>query len=335
MLEKKNKASRLLLYVTHCKVQKKQSIMSVEAYDDDEFPTCVVHILPIKTAEINPVFVWIPGNPGILEYYQEMLINLHEKHPTWEILAISHIGMNTKTTSLFKGSHQDNSRVFTLKEQIQHKIKIINNFVKDSNVPIYISGHSVGAYMVQKIVASDELIGQVLKMGLITPTIIDIHLSEKGKSMTRYARWSCRQLPHILSFLCYIVFGWLVPGILRSYIIGYVMGCHHDSQAAISTELFLTGPNFVRQSLGLAQEEMDTIHDDWQFQAELIEYCLKNSIKIQFLFSATDHWVREATRKEIIQFYQERCKGAKALLKIDVSDQFPHSFVVRLSLIHI
>lgn len=70
--------------------------MSIQEYTKSKLPCSILNIKPTVTTdnEDAPLLVWIPGNPGLLHYYQEMIHHLHLKHPDWEILGISHAGMS-------------------------------------------------------------------------------------------------------------------------------------------------------------------------------------------------------------------------------------------------
>ncbi|CAI5205172.1 BBT_HP_G0173110.mRNA.1.CDS.1 [Saccharomyces cerevisiae] len=106
------------------------------------------------------------------------------------------------------------------------------------------------------------------------------------------------------------------------------MGCGSTGyQAVLSTRIFLTHRQFVRQSLGLAAQEMEEITTNWEFQDRFINYCEENGISIWFLFSSNDHWVSGKTRSHLSDYYKDKVKQER--LKIDVTDKIPHSFVVK------
>lgn len=130
--------------------------MTVKEYTKSKLPCSILNIKPTvtKSGEDAPLLVWIPGNPGLLYYYQEMLHHLHLKHPDWEILGISHAGMTLNAHS--------NTPIFSLQDQVDHQVEVINNF-SCKNRKIIIMGHSVGAYIVQKVCLSNKLVGSVQK----------------------------------------------------------------------------------------------------------------------------------------------------------------------------
>lgn len=188
-------------------------------------------------------------------------------------------------------------------------------------------GHSVGAYIVQKVCLSNELVGSVTKVGLITPTVMDIHASEMGVKMTTAFHY-VPALAHVLSFISYVFFYWVLSEGLSKLIIDKFMGCGTAGRRAVlSTRLFLTHRQFVRQSLGLASQELKEITTNWEFQDKFINHCEEKGIFTWFLFSTKDHWVNDETRKHLSHYYHDKVKQEH--LRIDVTDKMPHSFVVK------
>ncbi|CCD23616.1 bifunctional triacylglycerol lipase/ester hydrolase NDAI_0B05830 [Naumovozyma dairenensis CBS 421] len=321
--------------------------MLVKSYSESKYPTSIIHIEAEKLIEndpsLNPLFIWIPGNPGILQYYQQFLCSLHKKHPHWEILAIPHAGMDT---SLPVYRHP-NDRIYHLNEQIEHKIEVITTFLTKANSsdgimkkrPLVIMGHSVGTYMIQRMVLTKEFQDTILhnsfylkKIGFITPTIIDINLSSKGILISHGLQLTHGYLPYILSYLSYFVFSLILKYFdnIRRRLIAYIMGCQMTDFAAIGTEILLTNSVLVKQSLGLASIEMQEIRKNWDVQKQFVENCNHNDIQLWLLFCETDHWVNNVTRTDLIKFYQSNYKDISRL-QIEVSSEFPHSFVVNHS----
>lgn len=299
--------------------------MTIKVLLDSVYPTSVINLKPLTPQEDSPLFVWIPGNPGLLEYYEEMLLLLHKKYPTWEILGISHAGMSHGNGEIEDVRY---SPVYTLEQQIDHKVEVINKFSSE-NRELIIMGHSVGAYMAQKSIMCPQLLGKVIKIGLITPTVVDIHKSQKGVMMTRLFN-VIQNVPIYLGCLSSFAFNLLFPSILTNFILTIAMGCKQpDHHAAKATKVFLQNGPFVKQCLGLASHEMDLIRSDWAFQRKLIEHCNSKEIKTFFLFSDSDHWVSETTRQDLIKFYSEYSHPDK--LDVHVSEIIPHSFVVHYS----
>ncbi|SCU80013.1 LADA_0B04566g1_1 [Lachancea dasiensis] len=282
-------------------------------------PSSIFHSRPIEDGPEkyhSKLFVFVAGNPGLIEFYEPFLSGIQQNNPQWEILGISHAGMNTCDTF--------HCPVYTLQEQINHKIEVINNY-SDKTRHLIIMGHSVGAYMVQKILLSPQLNGMVLRVGLLTPTVIDIHKSEKGTKLTRLNRW----IPHfhvVVATVAYVIFEKLLPTYITS-LIASTMVDNIDSSVGMATMSLISNSRFVKQALGLAAEEMQVIRSDWAFQDSFLSHCQSRNIKIWFLFSQKDHWVSPETCKDLIKFFKSH--SDPKMLEIDVSPTLEHAFVRR------
>ncbi|KAF4402817.1 hypothetical protein G4B88_010269 [Cannabis sativa] len=109
------------------------------------FRLCNVSSYATEILEIiaeKPVFhaLVIPGNPGAVLFYKEFVESLYE----WlggsvSVTAVGHIS-HTKKDS-------ERGRLFSLQEQIDHKIDFIKHELQNKQVPIILVGHSIGAYM--------------------------------------------------------------------------------------------------------------------------------------------------------------------------------------------
>lgn len=300
--------------------------MAAREYIKCAYPTSIVHFksISIRGKSECPLFVWIPGNPGLIEYYEEFLMLIHRQHPEWEVLGISHAGMSTASVS--KSEKSKRNDVYSLKQQIDHKLEIIKDF-SSTNRPLIIMGHSVGAYMVQHIVLSDKLVGKVVKMGLLTPTILDIHTSKKGVVLTKVLYW-LKDLPQLAGWFSSLLFGFFLPSFILRILLSFFMGCHRNSSGVLTTTVLLENGEFVKQALGLSVYEMEEIRSDWAFQRRLIVHCNERGISTWLLFSDSDHWVADTTREDLIKFYRDHYRADK--LKIHTC-KIPHSFVLNHS----
>uniref|UniRef100_A0A0D6QZ95 Lipid droplet-associated hydrolase n=1 Tax=Araucaria cunninghamii TaxID=56994 RepID=A0A0D6QZ95_ARACU len=90
----------------------------------------------------NPSFhvLFIPGNPGIVSFYQGYLERVYELlDRKASITAIGHIAHTSKDW--------EDGRLFSLKEQINHKVEFIKEELLPQDIPILLAGHSIGAYI--------------------------------------------------------------------------------------------------------------------------------------------------------------------------------------------
>lgn len=297
--------------------------MDIKFLTGSRLPTSVLHIEPKCVSPLSPLFVWIPGNPGIVQYYKEFLTQLHEKHESWEILAISHAGMSIEDPQ----SQNSKATIYTLEDQIQHKVEIINRFSKE-NRDLIVMGHSVGAYMAQRVIMDEKLVGKVTKLGLITPTIVDIHLSQKGAQFTKGFSW-IKNLPDLVAMICDLLFNKLASIMYTDQLISFLMGVDKDSVPVTTSRSLVQHSEIVRQALGLAAFEMQQIRGTWIFQKELIDYCNSKGIETKIVFSVNDPWVSDVTRESLLVFFRENYRESN--LEISISQELDHSFVIKHS----
>ncbi|AET37486.1 bifunctional triacylglycerol lipase/ester hydrolase Ecym_1241 [Eremothecium cymbalariae DBVPG len=295
----------------------------METYLREDIFADILHIYSQSTPP-GPLLLFIPGNPGLINFYEEFLKCIHERNPTWEVVGIGHTGMSS-----LRENNSLSGRVHTLDEQIEDKVKVINEFVDaGGDRCIKLIGHSIGAYMVQKIALHKGLRGKIDMVMLLTPTIIDIHRSSKGVQLTRISDW----FPKFYEY-AYVVdrvlFKWILPTSWIEWIARKLIG-GSDECVLQSAQKLVSTPEFVKQALGLAQIEMYQVRNQWDFQDEFISFCQANKIKVRFLFSGHDHWVHPDTMKDIIELYEAKYSSdEKDLLNITIDGHINHSFVVK------
>lgn len=108
--------------------------------------TAVYRIAPTqKSKGPTPLVFFIPGNPGLSEYYTVYLQHLAEIYPTYEFVCPSYRGYSTFNPGTFKED------VYSLQDQIDNKVKILRHVVsapgdvlkeEDSNIASYMFSDS-------------------------------------------------------------------------------------------------------------------------------------------------------------------------------------------------
>ncbi|XP_028074992.1 lipid droplet-associated hydrolase isoform X3 [Camellia sinensis] len=98
------------------------------------------NLLEIRAEDPSLHVLFIPGNPGVISFYTDFLENLYELlGGTASITAVGHISQTEK--------NWEHGRLFSLEEQIDHKIDFIKHELQNSEVPIILVGHSIGSYI--------------------------------------------------------------------------------------------------------------------------------------------------------------------------------------------
>lgn len=151
----------------------------------------------------NPVIIVIPGNPGIIEYYQLFMESLHkalgEKYMIWGISHAGHVKVpeNYRTPKL-----SGNEDLYSLQGQIKHKLAFIEDYVPESASVILI-GHSIGSYI--SLSLTDQLPERRVRRAIfLFPTIERLYDSPQGRwvwPIVAYLRPMVLILVYLLSYL--------------------------------------------------------------------------------------------------------------------------------------
>ena len=267
----------------------------------------LTHIYQLGNPSISSrSIVIIPGNPGLGGFYipfAHELYNLFNENIS--ILIISQAGHSPPL-----------EHCFTLNEQIEHKLQAIEQLLpRNRNHRLILIGHSIGAYMVLKML--DKLENQFNRAFLLFPTIERMKESDAGK---RFVRWYPFMF-YFLPFMCFIInllcpFVWLKRKLVSYYFSNTPSA---DRSILVDTVLYdLLNPLALRNLLQMANEEMRVVD---KRNDRIIEQFLD---KITFYYGTNDHWVPNGLAKEMKILYP---KGDI----IECSNRYLHAFVLRHS----
>lgn len=131
----------------------------------------------------QPYILFVPGNPGLIEYYVAYLSTLSAltKLP---ILAVSHSGFCPGQIC----ARPTPPGYWGLRDQVKHKVEIIRWLAEEKGWDrVLLMGHSVGAYVFMEVIR--ELKGKGEKVEVaggvgLFPTIVDIGKSPNGRRLT-------------------------------------------------------------------------------------------------------------------------------------------------------
>lgn len=266
----------------------------------------------------SPLLVFIPGNPGLIDYYLTYLDLLAVDYPEFSVLAISHAGFQT-SGDYVRAGEVDSQTFYGVEYQIEHKTKILKQYVLSGHRELYFLAHSFGGYLTQRIVKKllrdPELRDRVdIKfIGLVCPTIVDIAKSQSGVYFTRL--FNALPLVQLAVFFVGLLQVLLpesaVRYIIRNYIIAKpaltcdkLMESWNNSVEA--TYKIFSSKRIVRQALLLAREELNVIHrDDALNDYFFNEFAEEHDIKIWCFFAIKDYWVHDHTRDYLLARYHD------------------------------
>lgn len=265
-----------------------------------------------------PLLVFIPGNPGLIDYYVTFFDIIAEQYPKYAILAISHAGYQTSGDFLTAGNTGDQT-YYDLDYQVTHKVKILKEQILSGHSNISILCHSVGGYITQRVVRAllkDQEVKDLVQfefIGLICPTIVDIAKSLSGQFFGRL--FSILPLVQTCVYLV-MVLQFILPDALAKYIIrNFVIArpkltddklMESWSNSLDATHKIYRSKRIVFQALTLAKDELKYIHrdddyNDWFFHQLPEQY----GTKVWSFFAHLDYWVHDNTRDYILSRYHD------------------------------
>lgn len=310
------------------------------AYRFSKLPVTVYHCLARSNGSVPPLFVLIPGNPGIVDFYVSFLDSIH-KEMGYETLCISHAGHDSSSLdpnsltflNTLKSLWRGTLPIYNLDQQITSKVEIIDNYAKypngnvnekarDSKREVIVMGHSVGAYVAMRSVAQLKNC-DVKLVGLLFPTIVDIAKSDSGAKLTQILRY----LPNFNTIIAWFsVLLWMLPTVLYDWLVRIVVSPKPQYQTSVIKSLtkLVKKPLIVQQALGLAAFEMREINKDEE----------KNDLFFKLFetwtfFAQKDHWVSDETRDYIRNRYYRDNSDRFIVCSGETDEQkFKHSFVI-------
>ncbi|KAJ3554645.1 hypothetical protein NM688_g2999 [Phlebia brevispora] len=245
--------------------------------------------------------IFIPGNPGIVEFYTPFLTALHEKSDERLcVLAHAHVGHT-------EGLHKtyDSPTAITLASQVEAIVEVVDA-VKTSYTNIVIIGHSVGSWLVlQALKAREDVTDSAF---LLFPTIAHIVKTPNGRQLSWLFR---RPFPSLISWLS------AATRLVPSWGLKFLFPDWPDAQLVVLRAL-LDSPDTVYSCLTMAHGEMTTIKD---LDAGLLE---RNKHLLHLYLAEVDAWVGE-NRTAILEVFHPY---EDSLRIVHGPDDIPHAFCI-------
>lgn len=275
----------------------------------------------------GPLFCLIPGNPGLIEYYTEYIDSLKEQLPDYAFLVISHLGSDTRVS--LPGKFNANTPIHGLDEQIEHKVDILSHFVSNGPRKLVLAGHSVGAWMVERIALKlkDDYsdIIEITQVLMLTPTIHQIAQSPKGSLFTNLVGYISRRPGTVLGRFAQVVY-YLCPQIVMRYAIAAGMGgmtSQIPKHALDASIRMAERPDILKQVGNMAVEEMVRIGD---FTPEMQRFW--QDFNIWGFFAQVDDWISPESQASILERYSPY-PNVSFYVDTDKENGTHHAFCVR------
>ncbi|KAK2364456.1 alpha/beta-Hydrolases superfamily protein [Trifolium repens] len=251
-------------------------------------------ILEIQADAPSLHVLFVPGNPGVILFYKDFVEFLYEL-----------LGGTASITAIGQVSHSrkdlEHGKLFSLQEQIDHKIDFIKEELQDIKIPIILVGHSIGSYI------SIEMFKKSLEkvkyyIGLYPFLTLNPH------STTQSIIAKIAQSQIISAALSYLVASLgLLPVKALTFFVRKSLGKSWSANAVEAACSHLSQYHTMRNVLYMAMTEFKKLAEtpDWAFLRERKDQCA-------FLFGDDDHWgplqLHEEISKQVpgIRLFVER-----------------------------
>ncbi|KAI8624712.1 hypothetical protein F5Y19DRAFT_467569 [Xylariaceae sp. FL1651] len=295
-----------------------------------------------SSVSLNVLIFFVPGNPGLIDYYSPFLTALRNLIDTSASLnAVSFHIYGQNLAGFTDNDHEpftSRRKPYDLEFQIQHTFKTVSSLRIESGPTqgqpydhVLLIGHSVGSYIALEIchrVLRDPSQAAHIKLTsgiLLFPTIEHIADSPSGWKLNMLS-----QTPLLGDNAYRIAQGFLRlwPSNTLYWFVSKALG--FPQHAADVTTQWLKSRDGVWQALHLGMDEMRIIGEDkWDEELWEIARDAKSHEavvpKFYFFFGKQDHWVAEHYRDA---FIRKRSKQTERTRLIVDEDNFPHAFCI-------
>lgn len=282
---------------------------------------------PKSKSERRALIYFIPGNPGLIEYYRPFLsylrglINDHESHTAYDLYGRNLLG--------FADDEHEPFSSINLPYDLEGQIVGIGKDAASQSRPdtgeaydkVILIGHSVGAYIAVEILSRSD--GSVpLEHGfLLFPTLTHIAESPSGKRATKLLQVpGLRSHGHVLAQL---ILGLFTAAMVLRFVVERVTGFSKD---AVETTLkWLSSRDGVWQAMHLGKTELQGIGEEtwddsfWAGQGGVPKFFI--------FYGNNDHWVNDDVRAD---FIRRRAAGKAERVKVEIDQgNTPHAFCTK------
>ncbi|KAA8518509.1 hypothetical protein F0562_015983 [Nyssa sinensis] len=216
--------------------------------------------------------LFIPGNPGVVSFYTDFLESLYELlGGTASVTAIGHISHMEKDW--------EHGSLFSLQEQIDHKMNFIQSELQNFEIPIIVVGHSIGSYIsIEMLRRAPEKV--IYCIGLYP--FLAVNTESSTQSIIRRIAASpilCAALSSIVALLG------LLPTHASRFLVTKSVGKSWSATAVEALCTHVLQYHTMRNVLFMAMTEFKKLSEtpDWSFMRG-------NQNQIAFLFGIDDHW---------------------------------------------
>jgi len=259
--------------------------------------------------DTNPsqVYVIIPGNPGMVHFYETFMVKLYSKLgssvPIW---CVGHAGHDVYDDPPLAG----NEDLFSLNGQIKHKVEFLKDTLRDG-AEVTLIGHSIGCHIIlEAMKICDEQTN--LKTGgyMLFPMMERMYALSAGKRvwvLAYYFRWLACFTAWFLNIL---------PTSIKEGAIRLAQSC--EDEPSFNAIMEFGHPARVKNVLHLARHEVLEVSHN--LDAAAVE---KFKDRLWFFYGPTDQWAPPSFYENLI----EKVPGVRAEMGA-ADNPIPHAFVL-------
>ncbi|GAA6058868.1 hypothetical protein JCM10212_002812 [Sporobolomyces blumeae] len=269
---------------------------------------------------VKYVVVFVPGNPGLVDYYRSFLSRLQASLPpaikeSTDLYAIGHLGhsLQGEQDGMTRGFKPDQQA--TLHEQVESKVEFVDELKGKygDDVKIIMMGHSIGSWICLQVLNQRPSV--VSSAHLLFPTISSMSSTPNGRRLSPlFSSWSLRPLFLSTSFLSYL------PKSLTSSMVSLLTGQSGPGSAV--TNRLVNSPQTVVAAITMAQKEMVIVT---QLDRDVLE---RHGDKLWWYWAeeGNDGWVLEESIREIEEVLGDADERKKRRERC--REGMPHAFVL-------
>ncbi|KAG1169127.1 hypothetical protein G6F71_008639 [Rhizopus microsporus] len=273
-------------------------------WDVKGYPTETL-LWPAKNNTNKTVLFFIPGNPGLVEYYAPFLDNIYQnlQSPLLEIIGVSHKGHSVNY-------HADTARdktLYSFEDQIQHKIDCLDTLIKENGpeTKFILIAHSIGSYIAAEMLKKRPNHG-ISRIIALFPALQNIAVTPNGVVISKVINWT----PISAVGAAGSLISWLAPPV-REFLVKTIT--RQSGNGLNVTAHQLLHSSVLMNTITMARYEMETVKDlDHDFYQQHLE-------KFVIYYSENDKWAPKEHYDYMIKHFP---KGDIHLCKLSL----PHAF---------
>ncbi|KAF8913031.1 hypothetical protein CPB84DRAFT_1957423 [Gymnopilus junonius] len=288
------------------------SFISAQFVHSSDLGSCHALWWPPHNDDKHPdiLVLFIPGNPGVVDFYIPFLSLLHQNHGTSNlaIVARGHLDHYFGIKNVGKTRYQDDH---SLQVQVQSSMEVLESIVKSytKKTKIIVIGHSVGAWItMQMLQARSDAITAAF---LLFPAISNIADTPNGRLFSANEPIFSPTVRRILSSVTFLTV------YLPEYAFTTLYSAWPKEQLRVLRD-FLSSPTSVLAALSMAYQEMKYIRD---LDLDLLE---QHKPKLYFYYAQKDDWIGEE-RQRVFHAMNAEEQSLNMLL---APKGIPHAFCI-------